>query len=57
MSSFPPKTWKVWFLQDMENIECSLRDGDNVTMEALVTVGLLEVRRVLSSSRWLAQRC
>ena len=38
MSSFPPKTWKVRFLQDMENIECSLRDGDNVTMEALVAV-------------------
>ena len=38
MSSFPPKTWKVRLLQDMENIECSLRDGDNVTMEALVAV-------------------
>ena len=38
MSSFPPKSWRVRFLQDMENIDCSLRDGDNVTMEALVAV-------------------
>ena len=38
MSSFPPQSWTVRFLQDMENIECGLADGENLTMEALVAV-------------------
>ena len=38
MTSFPPQAWSVRFLQDMENIDCSLVDGDNLTMEALVAV-------------------
>ena len=38
MSSFPPKSWSVRFLQDMEIIECGLVDGDNLTMEAMVVV-------------------
>ena len=38
MATFPPRAWTVRFLQDMENIDCSLIDGDNLTMEALVAV-------------------
>ena len=38
MSSFPPQTWSVRFLQDMETIQCSQADGENLTMEALVAV-------------------
>ena len=38
MTSFPPQAWSVRVLQDMENIDCSLVDGDNLTMEALVAV-------------------
>ena len=38
MSSFPPQSWSVRFLQDMETIDCGLVDGDNITMEALVAV-------------------
>ena len=38
MSSFPPKSWSVRFLQDMEIIECGLVDSDNLTMEAMVVV-------------------
>lgn len=38
MTTFPPRAWSVRFLQDMENLDCSLVDGDNITMEALVAV-------------------
>ena len=38
MAPFPPRAWTVRFLQDMENIDCSLIDSDNLTMEALVAV-------------------
>ena len=38
MATFPPRAWTVRFLQDMENIDCGLIDGDNLTMEALVAV-------------------
>ena len=38
MSSFPPLSWNVRFLQDMENLECSLRGENNITMEAFVAV-------------------
>ena len=38
MSSFPPKSWSVRFLQDMEIIKCGVVDGDNLTIEAMVVV-------------------
>ena len=38
MATFPPRAWTVRFLQDMENIDCGLIDGNNLTMEALVAV-------------------
>ena len=38
MSSFPPSTWSVRFLQDMQDLECSLEGVENVTMEAFVAV-------------------
>ena len=38
MSSFPPPSWNVRFLQDMESLECSLTGENNITMEAFVAV-------------------
>ena len=39
MSSFPPATWDVRFLQDMENLECGLSTEDGrLSMEAFVAV-------------------
>ena len=38
MSSFPPASWDVRFLQDMENLECGLTTEDGLSMEAFVAV-------------------
>ena len=38
MSSFPPASWDVRFLQDMENLECGLSNDSGLSMEAFVAV-------------------
>ena len=38
MSEFPPPSWSVRFLQDMENLECSLQDESSLTMEAFAAI-------------------
>ena len=38
MSEFPPPSWSVRFLQDMENLECSLQDEKSLTMEAFTAI-------------------
>ena len=38
MSSFPPASWDVRFLQDMENLECGLQNESGLSMEAFVAI-------------------
>ena len=38
MSEFPPPSWSVRFLQDMENRECGLQDENSLTMEAFAAI-------------------
>ena len=38
MSSFPPTSWDVRFLQDMENLECGLQSEGGLSMEAFVAI-------------------
>ena len=38
MSAFPPKRWEVRFLQDMETLQCSQKEGQSLSMEAYVAV-------------------
>ena len=38
MSGFPPKKWEARFLQDMETLQCNLKEGETLSMEAYVAV-------------------
>ena len=54
MATFPPRAWTVRFLQDMENIDCGLIDGDNLTRFALAGPDMLKlvfpVSRILTGA-------
>ena len=38
MSGFPPKKWEARFLQDMDTLQCSQKEGETLSMEAYVAV-------------------
>ena len=52
MSGFPPKKWEARFLQDMETLQCSQKEGETLSMEAYVAVKPSGARRETFDSPW-----